>query len=118
DLPDRFPVLLSLDAHPHNLPVQRTSFVGRAVEMAEVTRLLGETSLLTLTGAGGCGKTRLAVQVAADLLDDHPDGVWLVDLAGVAEGDLVPGAVATAVGLKEEPGRPLTDTVATFLARG
>ena len=83
--------------------------------MAEVEQLLAATRLLTLTGAGGCGKTRLALQVAADLLEEYPDGVWLVELAPLADPALVPQAVAAALGVREEPGRPLTATLADYL---
>jgi predicted ATPase len=68
---------------PHNLPVEPTSFVGRAFALTEVRRLLAETRLLTLTGPGGCGKTRLALRAAAESLDAFPDGVWLADLSTV-----------------------------------
>src|SRR5579884_823907 len=79
-LPARFPPLASLDARPNNLPIQVTSFVGRQHELARVKELLATSRLLTLTGAGGSGKTRLSVQAAADLVDHYPDGVWFVDL--------------------------------------
>ena len=75
DLPADFPPLRTLDTLPNNLPLQVTSFIGREREMAEVKRLLSASRLVTLTGPGGTGKTRLALQVAADLLDQHPDGV-------------------------------------------
>src|SRR5579872_6308033 len=94
DLPSEFPPLRTLDALPNNLPLQTTSFIGREKEIAEVKRLLEKTRLLTLTGSGGCGKTRLSLQVAADLLDDFSDGVWLVELASLSDPDLVPQAVA------------------------
>src|SRR5207248_1541524 len=84
ELPAAFPPLRSLEAFAHNLPVQLTSFIGREQEMAEVKRLLEGTHLLTLTGAGGCGKTRLALQVAADLVEEYRDGVWLVELAALS----------------------------------
>lgn len=80
----------------HNLPVARSGFVGREREMSEVERTLSTTRLLTLTGAGGCGKTRLALEMARHLVEDYPDGVWLVELASLTEGELVPGAVAAA----------------------
>ena len=80
-----FPPLKSLDYLPTNLPRQMTSFIGREREMAEVKRLLTSTPLLTLLGIGGAGKTRLAVQVGADVLDDYKDGVWLVELAALTE---------------------------------
>jgi hypothetical protein len=88
------------------LPAYLTSFVGLEREVAEVRRVLGTTRLLTLTGTGGIGKTRLALQAANELVGAYPDGVWLVELAPLADGALVPQAVATAVGLREQPGRP------------
>jgi predicted ATPase len=92
-----------------------TRFIGREEAMAEVKQLLATTRLLTLTGSGGCGKSRLALQVAADLLEESPDGVWLVELAAFADPSLVPQAVASALGVREEPGRPLTETLADYL---
>lgn len=114
-LPTDFPPLKSLDTQPNNLPQQLTSFIGREREMAEVKRLLTTTRLLTLTGAGGCGKTRLALQVAADLLEEYPDGVWFVDLAPLSDPALVPQSVASALGVREEPGHPLGDTLTAYL---
>ena len=102
DLPDDFPNLRSLDALPNNLPLQLTSFIGREGEISEVKGLLATTRLLTLTGSGGCGKTRLGLQVLADLVDEFPDGVWLVELAGLADPDLVVQEAAAALGLREE----------------
>jgi predicted ATPase/DNA-binding SARP family transcriptional activator/DNA-binding CsgD family transcriptional regulator len=98
-------------ARAHNLPAQRTSFVGREREMLEVKRALAMTRLLTLTGTGGSGKTRLALEVARDLVGAYPDGVWLTELAGLSEGELVPQAVAEALAVQEQPGQPLTDTL-------
>ena len=83
--------------------------------MLEVKRALAMTRLLTLTGAGGSGKTRLALEVARDLVGAYPDGVWLVELAPLSEGALVPQAVARPVGVPEQPGRPLTDTLVDAL---
>ena len=116
-LPSEFPPLRSLDNPelPNNLPQQVTSFIGRETQVEEVTRLLGRTHLLTLTGAGGCGKTRLSLQVAADLLDQYFDGVWLAELAALSDPALVPQAVATALGVKEEPGKPLSQTLVAAL---
>ncbi len=114
-LPADFPPLKSLDVLPTNLPSQLTSFIGREREMAEVKRLLAGTRMLTLTGAGGSGKTRLALQVAAELLEEYADGVWLVELATLAEDALVPQAVATVLGVREQPGRPLTETLVEHL---
>ena len=99
----------------HNLPAPRTSFIGREREMLEVKRGLAMTRLLTLAGTGGSGKTRLALEVARDLVGAYPDGVWLAQLAPLTEGSLVPQAVARGVGVKERPGEPLTDTLAEFL---
>lgn len=99
----------------HNLPVQLSSFVGRACEIDEVRRLLASSRVLTLTGAGGVGKTRLALEVASLLLDDFADGVWLVELAVLADPALVPRAVASALGVLEEPGRPLVETLVDVL---
>ncbi|CAN5702517.1 BTAD domain-containing putative transcriptional regulator [soil metagenome] len=99
----------------HNLPVARTSFVGRERETHEVRRLLAMTGLLTLTGAGGCGKTRLALEVAGDLVSLYPDGVWLVELASVSDPALAPQAVARALGVREIPGRALEDTLTHHL---
>jgi predicted ATPase/DNA-binding CsgD family transcriptional regulator len=98
-----------------NLPVQVTRFVGREREIAEVGRLLATTRLLTLTGAGGCGKTRLALRIAADALPGYPDGAWLVELAAVADPALVPQTVAFAVGARELPGQTATDGLVHFL---
>jgi predicted ATPase/class 3 adenylate cyclase len=110
-LPAYFPPLASLDAFPNNLPQQVTSFIGREREIEEVKRLLGTTRLLTLTGTGGTGKTRLALQVAADLLSEYPDGVWLVELASLADPSLVPQVVASVFSIREEAGKPLTQTL-------
>ncbi|HEX5501001.1 MAG TPA: AAA family ATPase, partial [Thermomicrobiales bacterium] len=88
----------------HNLPAQRTSFVGRERERADLARALAAEPLVTLTGAGGCGKTRLALAVAADLSATFPDGAWLVELAPIAEPALLPSAVAAALGLREAGG--------------
>jgi predicted ATPase/class 3 adenylate cyclase len=114
-MPADFPPLRSLEAIPNNLPLQLTSFVGREREMAEVRGLQGGTRLLTLTGTGGTGKTRLALQVVADLLQRYPQGVWLVELAAIADPALVPLAVATALGLREEAGQPATATLVAAL---
>jgi predicted ATPase/class 3 adenylate cyclase/DNA-binding CsgD family transcriptional regulator len=116
DLPVEFPPLRSLDAFAHNLPVQLTSFVGRGAEMAEVRRILADNRLVTLTGAGGAGKTRLALQVAAEMAAVFPDGVWQVDLAPVTDPSDVPVAVVRALGLSDEVGRSTMDTLVRFVA--
>jgi predicted ATPase/DNA-binding CsgD family transcriptional regulator len=95
----------------NNLPAQVTRFIGRDAELAEVRRLVAGWRLATLTGTGGAGKTRLAVQVAAGLADGAGDGVWFVDLAPLTDPDLVAVAVADALGVRQEPGRPVLDTL-------
>jgi predicted ATPase/class 3 adenylate cyclase len=114
-LPSDFPPVNSLGTRPNNLPLQLTSFVGREREMAEANRLLSQSRLLTVTGPGGTGKTRLSLQVAADLLDAFEDGVWLVELAPLSDPALVPQAVATALHVREQPGRALADTLTDHL---
>jgi non-specific serine/threonine protein kinase len=104
-----------LETTKYNLPVPRTRFVGREREMVEVKRKLAMTGLLTLTGTGGCGKTRLALEVARDLVGAYPDGVWLTELAGFSEGALVPQALAATLGVREQPGRSLLDTLLVSL---
>jgi predicted ATPase/class 3 adenylate cyclase len=116
-LPDEFPPPRTLDARPNNLPLQLTSFVGREDEIAEVRRLLGRTRLLTLTGPGGTGKTRLAVQVAAAILTEYGDGAFFVDLSSVTDPALVPSAVAGALGVPEVAGRPILEVVRDHLRR-
>jgi predicted ATPase/class 3 adenylate cyclase/Tfp pilus assembly protein PilF len=98
-----FPPLRSLDLHAHNLPIQMTRFIGRERELREVKALLAKGPLLTLAGAGGCGKTRLALQVAADLLEEFPDGVWLVELAALSDPKLVVQQAAAPFGVREFP---------------
>jgi predicted ATPase/class 3 adenylate cyclase len=118
-LPAEFPPLRSLDARPHNLPLQLTSFVGRERELAEVARLLVAQRLVTLTGTGGCGKTRLALQAAAAALEadgaPYPDGVWLAELGTLADEALLPQAVLSALGLRELSARPAPDALADYL---
>jgi predicted ATPase/DNA-binding SARP family transcriptional activator/DNA-binding CsgD family transcriptional regulator len=99
----------------HNLTGSLTSFVGREREKQEVERLLGTTRLLTITGTGGSGKTRLAQEVARDLTEAYQDGVWLAELAAVAESSLVGGAVGEVLGVPEQPGRPLEATLVDAL---
>jgi predicted ATPase/class 3 adenylate cyclase len=115
NLPSEFTTLRSLESVANNLPVQLTNFIGREREMAEVKRLLGSTRLLTLTGMGGTGKTRLSLQAAADVLDTYPDGVWLVEFATIDDAALVPETVAAVLGLRQEADRPLASTLTNFL---
>ena len=115
DLPADFPPLRSLQAFPNNLPTQINSFVGRHQEMEAVKALLSVHRLVTLTGAGGAGKTRLSLQVAADLLEQHEDGIFFVEMAALSDSSLLPQAIASAVGVREEPGRALLETLSGYL---
>ena len=109
-----FPPLHPLNTVPNNLPVQLTSFIGRDHEIAEVAHLLASTRLLMLTGSAGTGKTRLSLQVAANVSSTFSDGVWLVELAPLSDSSLVPQVVAFALGAREQPGRPLVDTLVDY----
>ncbi|MEO5699096.1 MAG: tetratricopeptide repeat protein [Casimicrobiaceae bacterium] len=115
DLRRDFPALRSLESTPNNLPLQLTSFVGRGQEIDDVSALLADARLVILLGAGGIGKTRLALQVGAAQLDKHPDGVWLVELAALADPRLVVNAVASTLGVKEEAGHGLEEAVLKFV---
>jgi predicted ATPase/DNA-binding SARP family transcriptional activator/DNA-binding CsgD family transcriptional regulator len=99
----------------HNLPAIRTSFVGRERELAELKRELAAGWLVTLTGVGGCGKTRLALEASRSLLGAYPDGAWRVNLVGLTEPELVPQAVAAAINVREQPNRMLADTLVDAL---
>ncbi len=107
ELPADVPPLRSLDIRLHNLPLQPTPFLGREREVGEVVALLRrpDVRLLTLTGPGGTGKTRLALQAAAELLDGFADGVFFVPLAPLADPALVPSAIASALAIREEADR-------------
>jgi len=116
DLRNEFPPLRTpKSVGAHNLPVQLTSFVGRGAQMTNLEKLLVDNRLVTLTGAGGAGKTRLAVEIAARIAAEFGDGVWYVDLAPLTDPDLVPIAVARALGLPDQPGRSTMDTLARFV---
>ena len=110
-----FPPIQSLDRHANNLPHQTSSFIGREREISEVEHLLSTTRVLTLTGTGGCGKTRLALRAAANVVSAYRDGVWLVDLAPLADPALVAQTIAAAVGVRELPGRPLLAVLLDWL---
>jgi predicted ATPase/class 3 adenylate cyclase len=109
DIMSQFPPLRSLDSLPNNLPLQLTSFIGRSEEMAELRDLLGAHRLVTLTGAAGCGKTRLALQVAAEALPTYRAGVWVIDLAPLSDPDLVTQVVARTLGIGEPDVSTLVD---------
>jgi predicted ATPase/class 3 adenylate cyclase len=128
DLQSEFPALRALDVFPNNLPTQLTSFVGREKEMLEVTQALtpsltpnpspsgrGEHRLVTLTGSGGTGKTRLSLQVASGMLEQFKDGVWFIELAPISEPGLVPNTVANVLRLRVEDFRPLMDVVMDWM---
>ncbi|HET9849841.1 MAG TPA: adenylate/guanylate cyclase domain-containing protein [Candidatus Dormibacteraeota bacterium] len=114
-LPSDFPPPRSIEARPSNLPAELTSFVGRDAEIAEVERLLKRGRLVTLTGAGGSGKTRLAIRVASRLLGSFADGVCFVDLSSIEDPALVASTVAKALGVPERGGRPVLETVKDHL---
>lgn len=110
-----FPPLKTLDARPNNLPMQLTSFIGRDEEIRTVKELMKGTRMLTLTGAGGAGKTRLALQVAADMIDDYPNGVWFIELAPLLEHEHLANAVINALGIIEQSGKKIEDTLKDHL---
>ncbi len=110
-----FPTLRTLDATPNNLPTQLTSFIGRGQEVTDARRLLATSRLLTLTGPGGTGKTRLSLQIAADEIEAFSDGVFFVPLAAITDPELVPSAIAEALGLKESGQRSPLERLAEHL---
>ena len=114
-LRQEFPGLRSLEATPNNLPRQISSFIGRERELAEIKSLLSGTRLLTLVGVGGIGKTRFALQAAAEVIDSYPDGVWLIELGSIFNPLLVPTSVAQVLGVQERRGTPLTETLCAHL---
>ncbi len=115
DLQDDFPPLRAIGVLAHNLPFRRASFVGRAQDRATLAGMLGTTGLVTVVGPGGVGKTRLALQVAFDVLDEFDDGVWLVELAPLADPVSVPRAVASAMGIAEVPGQSTEEALTSAL---
>jgi predicted ATPase len=104
-------------SYRHNLATPLTSFIGREHELAEVQARLAGARLVTLTGVGGCGKTRLALEVSRAVVDHYPDGVWLVELAALEDAALVPQTVAAVVNMREMPGQPIATALATILRR-
>jgi predicted ATPase/class 3 adenylate cyclase len=116
DLPIGFPPLRSIQNLSNNLPKQATSFIGRHKEIDEIIQWLQRTRLLTLTGTGGSGKTRLALRVAEMLVIEYPDGIWFTDLATLSDSALVLQETATSLGVREEPGRSYLDTLVNYLA--
>jgi predicted ATPase/class 3 adenylate cyclase len=116
-LPNDFPPLRSLDTLPNNLPIQPTSFRGREQDLEQVKSLLDEHTLLTVFGAGGVGKTRLAVQAGADLLDRYPDGVWIAELASVTDPALVSSVIAKVLGMSQPETRGVDEPLSQWLKR-
>ncbi len=124
DLAQEFPALKTLDALPNNLPIQLASFIGREKEIKEISEMLAASAgveshsvirLLTLTGAGGSGKTRLSLQVAAEVIDEFEKGAWFVDLSPISDPTLVPNAVMSALELREVAGRAPRDALTDYL---
>jgi predicted ATPase/class 3 adenylate cyclase len=113
----KFPELRTIEAVRGNLPRQLTTFIGRETEVAAARHLLDGAPLLTLTGPGGVGKTRLAVRLATDLVDGFDDGAWLVELGSMTDPSLVTTAVATVLGVTEQPGRPISASIVDHLRR-
>jgi predicted ATPase/class 3 adenylate cyclase len=110
-----FPALKTLDTFPNNLPTQLTSFIGRENEIAEVKQELESHRLVTLTGSGGTGKTRLSLQVAADLLEKFGHGIWFVELAPLTDPDLIPQTILSTIGIQEQQGKTPLDLLKEYL---
>jgi|GEM_PF-5677959 len=115
DLTADFPPLHSLDARSTNLPAQVNALIGRMTEIAKVTELLDRSRLVTLTGPGGTGKTRLALQIGSELLDQYADGVWFIDLAPVSDPEQITSAIAQTLGIPESPNRPIREGIVSWL---
>jgi predicted ATPase/class 3 adenylate cyclase/Tfp pilus assembly protein PilF len=115
DLARDFPPLRSIDSREYNLPRQLTSFIGRQQEIVEARRAIATAPLLTLTGPGGVGKTRLAIEIAGELLDEFDEGIWFVDLGALTDPDFVVPSIASAIGLMPAPGQPMIDTLKEHL---
>ncbi len=115
-LPADFPAIRSLDARPNNLPMPVTTFVGRERQIAQIKERLAASRLLTLTGPGGTGKTRLSIRVAEELLDEYRDGCWFVPLDALREPDLVPSAIASALSVRIPGDKPAMEALSAWLA--
>jgi len=119
DLQQDFPPLVTSLAHPHNLPAELTSLVGREKEVAELEKILIDqrARLVTITGAGGIGKTRLALRTAETVIDSFKDGVWLVELVSLADGAFIPQEMAHTLRIREVPGQPVTEALREHLSK-
>jgi len=111
DLPADFPPLKTLDIYRHNIPAQLTNFIGREKETKEIKAAIAAHRLVTLTGSGGTGKTRLSLQAAADLLDQYPDGVWFAELAPLTDSNLIPQSILSALQANEQEGKTALQTL-------
>jgi len=114
-LPSEFPPIKTLEHYRHNIPTQLTSFVGREKAIEEVKQELTNHRLVTLTGSGGTGKSRLSLQVAADLLDSFPDGTWFIELAPLSDPDLIPQTIQNTMGLVEQKGISILQALQEYL---
>ncbi len=114
NLPADFPPLKTLDVYRHNLPIQLTSFIGREKEIEQIAQSIREHRLVTLTGSGGTGKTRLSLQVAADLTEQFADGVWFVELAPVSDPELIPQIILSTFGISEQQGRTVLQSLTDY----
>ena len=115
ELAVEFPPLRSLDAYPTNLPLQPTTFIGREDDVADVLDALRHNRVVTLIGVGGVGKTRLAVQAAAEVLPRYRDGVWLCELGPLSEPAALPEVVANSLGAQQRPGQSMTESMLAML---
>ncbi len=114
-LPTTFPLLKTLDSYPNNLPTRLTTFIGREDQIEEVKQDLKDHRLVTLTGSGGTGKTRLSLQVAADVVDSFPNGVWFIELAPLTDPDLIPQTILSEIGIVEQQGKDPLDVLKEYL---
>ncbi|MGB7046898.1 MAG: adenylate/guanylate cyclase domain-containing protein [Candidatus Cybelea sp.] len=117
ELRAEFPALTSVDSHPNNLPSRISTFVGREEELEELRSRVSDRAIITIVGMGGIGKTRLALQLASDVIDRFPGGAWFVDLSGLHDGSLVATAVAEALGVREVRTEPLLTTITSRLSQ-
>lgn len=115
DIQTNFPSLMTLDARPNNLPVQLTSFIGREKDITEIKKLLSGTRLISLLGPGGTGKTRISLQVAADLIDDFENGVWFIELAPLSDPAFITTTIARTLGINEHPGQESEMSLINYL---
>ena len=116
ELRTEFPALAGIDVHPNNLPSRISTFIGREEELEELRRRVSDRALITIVGMGGIGKTRLALQLASDIIDQFPGGAWFVDLSGLHDGSLVVTVIAEALLIREVRNEPLMTTITSRLS--